>query len=60
MKANKRFPGHKISYDYIEEIVSWCAGCQKNWLGIVDYPEPVVRHLKGPNIRKRFGIDKLT
>ena len=37
LKANKRFPGHKMRYDYIEEMVSRCAGCHKKLLRMVDY-----------------------
>ena len=60
LKANKRFPGHKMRYDYIEEMVTKCANCQKNRRRMVDYLEPIVRHLKVPNLRKRIGIDNLT
>ena len=41
-------------------MVGKCAKCQKNCLRMVDYLEPVVRHLKVPNMRKRIGIDNLT
>ena len=60
LKANKRFSGHKMRCDYIEEMVSRCAGCQKNRLRMVGYLKPMLRHLKVPNLRKRIDMDNLT
>ena len=48
-----------MRYDYIEEMVGKCAGCKKNRIQMVEYLEPVVRHLKLPNLRKHIGIDNL-
>ena len=59
LKSHKRFPGHKMRYDNIKEIVSRCAGCQINCLRMVGYLDPVVRQLKVPNLRKRIGMEKL-
>ena len=60
LAANRRFPGHRMRYDFIEDMVSKCANCQKNRVRMVDYLEPVVRHLKVPHLRKRIGMDNLT
>ena len=49
-----------MRYDYIKVMVARCARCQKNWLRMVDYLEPFVRHLMVPNLRKRIGMDNLT
>ena len=49
-----------MRYDYIEDVVARCAGCQKNRLRMLDYLEPVVRHLKVSNMRKCIGMDNLT
>ena len=60
MKFNQRFPGHRVRYDQIEDMVARCGICQKDRLRMTNYIEPVVRHLKPEHARKACGIDNLT
>jgi hypothetical protein len=60
LKLNQRFPGHRIRYDQLEDMVGRCAICQKDRLRMVDYIEPVNRHLKPTHARSRVGVDNLT
>ena len=60
LMASKRFSGHRMRYDYIEEMIGKCGNCQKNRLRMVDYLELGVRHLKVLYLRKRILIDNLT
>ena len=57
---NKFFPGHGISYKYIEEWIATCPTCQKDRLAMVNTVRPIVRHIKPPHQRSRIGIDRLT
>ena len=54
---NKRFPGHGISFRAVEDMVSKCAICQKDRLGMDGYVEPVYRHLKKEHSRGAVGVD---
>ena len=56
----ERFPGHKIPRDRIEEWIAECGVCQKDRLGMKDYIEPVVRHIKPTHARSRVSIDNLS
>jgi hypothetical protein len=60
LALNARFPGHGCKFAWVEEKVSSCAICQKDRLGMQDFVEPVVRHLKPPHARSRVGVDNLT
>jgi hypothetical protein len=57
---NKHFPGHRIPYRVVEEFIATCPVCQKDRLGMVDYIEPIVRHLKPEGRRSVVGVDTLT
>ena len=57
---NKKFPGHRIPYRYVQDFISGCAICQKDRLGMTDNLQPVVRHIKPPHQRSRVGVDRLT
>jgi hypothetical protein len=57
---NELFPGHQVSYAMVAEFVATCAICQKDRLGMVDFIEPVVRHLKPDHRRSVLGVDTLT
>ena len=57
---NEHFPGHKIPYRVIEELVATCPTCQKLRLGMVDGISRIVRHLKPAGRRSAVGIDTLT
>ena len=57
---NKRYPGHRIPYRYVQDFISNCAICQKDRLGMTDGLEPVIRHIKPPHQRSRVGVDRLT
>ncbi len=57
---NEHFPGHKIPYRTIEELVATCPVCQKLRLGMVDGISRIVRHLKPAGRRSAVGIDTLT
>ena len=57
---NKKFPGHRIPYSYVQEFISNCAICQKDRLRMTDNLQPVVRHIKPPHQRSRVGVDRLT
>ena len=57
---NKQFPGHRIPYRFVQDFISSCPLCQKDRLGMMDFLEPVVRHIKPPHQRSRVGVDRLT
>ena len=57
---NKQFPGHRIPYKFVQDSISSCPLCQKDRLGMMDFLEPVVRHIKPPHQRSRVGVDRLT
>ena len=61
-KLNKKFPGHKIPYATVDELVNLCPYCQKTRLGMSekDTIEPIHKPLRQPYIRKRVGIDTVT
>jgi hypothetical protein len=56
---NDFFPGHRIPYKQVAELVFSCPTCQKMRLGM-EYPlEPITRNTKVPHSRKRIGMDHL-
>lgn len=57
---NKYFPGHRIPFKVIEDLVSSCAVCQKDRLGMDGTLTPVYRTLKTGEKRRRVGVDTLT
>jgi len=57
---NKQFPGHRIPYRFVQDFISTCPVCQKDRLGMMDYLEPVIRHIKPAHQRSRVGVDRLT
>lgn len=57
---NQHYPGHRVPFRVIEELVSNCGICQKDRLGMVDTLEPIYRTLKPSTKRKRVGADGLT
>jgi hypothetical protein len=57
---NKHFPGHRIPYRIVADFVAVCPVCQKDRLGMVDFIEPVVRHLKPSHRRSVIGVDTLS
>jgi len=61
-ELNVRFPGHKIPYAMVNDLVQTCGVCQKARLGmsVMDTIEPIHRPLRRSYIRKRVGIDTLT
>jgi len=60
LALNKRFPGHRIPYRWIEEKVAECSVCQLYRRGFENYIEEIVTHLKPPHSRSRVGFDGLT
>jgi len=60
LALNKRFPGHRIPYRWIEEKVAACSVCQLYRRGFENYVEEIVSHLKPPHSRSRVGFDGLT
>ena len=60
LALNKRFPGHRIPYRWIEEKVAECSVCQLYRRGFENYVEEIVTHLKPPHSRARVGFDGLT
>jgi hypothetical protein len=54
------FPGHGMPYRLIEDMVSSCAICQKDRLGMTDSLQPIHRSLQPPYRRKMVGVDTLT
>ena len=59
LDLNDRFPGHRIPRRIVEEWIFECAKCQKDRLGMTDYIEPLIRHIKPPHARSRVGVDNL-
>ena len=57
---NRYFPGHKIPYTLVEEMVANCAICQKVRLG-ADRPPlaPIIKTLRAEGQRSAIGIDTL-
>ena len=60
LALNKRFPGHKIPYRWLEEMIMKCRTCQKYRTSFGDYVEPIYSHLKPAHPRARVGFDGLT
>ena len=60
LALNKHFPGHRIPFRIVEELVSDCAICQKERLGMETALKPIYRTLKTGTRRKRVGVDSLT
>jgi len=60
LALNKRFPGHRIPYRWIEEKVAECSVCQLYRRGFENYLEEIGTHLKPPHSRARVGFDGLT
>ena len=56
---NDRFPGHKIPKRIVEDWIQECPQCQKDRLGMTNFIEPMVRHIKPPYARSRVGVDNL-
>jgi hypothetical protein len=56
-RLNKQFPGHRISYQKVQEFVAACANCNKTRLGMRDTLDPIIRTLKPPRSRTAIGID---
>jgi hypothetical protein len=59
MALTKYFPGHKIPFRVIEEMVADCGVCQKDRLGMSTALKPIYRTLKTESKRKRVGVDGL-
>ena len=61
-KLNLKFPGHKIPYATVHDMIQSCAICQKTRLAMnsMDTIQPIHRPLYQSNYRKRVGIDTLT
>ena len=59
-ELNEAFPGHRIPFALIDDLVRSCPTCQKTRLGMKGYSiAPSTRHLKVPHARSRVGIDRL-
>jgi len=56
-RLNKQFPGHKVSFQTVQEFVAACANCNKTRLGMKDVLPPIIRSLKPPKSRTAIGID---
>lgn len=59
LALNKHYPGHRIPFRIIEELVASCAICQKDRLGMNTCIQPLVRTLKPEHHRAMVGIDTL-
>ena len=61
-RLNKKYPGHKIPYIMVHELVQTCGNCQKLRLAMneIDIIQPIHRPLFQENYRRRLGIDTLT
>ena len=59
VKLNQRFPGHRIPFRQVQQMVADCSLCQKDRLGMEGYVEPIYRHLKPDYLRKAVGVDTL-
>lgn len=57
---NEFCPGHKCSFQAVQDYVATCAICVKDRIGMTDNLQPLVRHLKPPHPRAMVGIDTLT
>ena len=59
---NKQFPGHRIPYAVIADMVATCPVCQKTRLEAskADSIQPQKHSLLQPHHRRRVGIDLLT
>ena len=60
VRLNQRFPGHRIPFRQVQQMVADCSLCQKDRLGMEGYVEPIYRHLKPDYVRKAVGVDTLT
>ena len=60
LALNKRFPGHRIPYRWVEDKVAECSVCQLYRRGFENYLEEIGTHLKPPHSRARVGFDGLT
>ena len=60
MEMNKLFPGHKIKFRKLAEMIMECPICQKDRNEQTDKIEPLIRHIKPPHWRARVGVDNLT
>ena len=60
LMLNTLKPGHRIPFRVVQDFVASCATCQKDRLGMTDFLEPVVRHLKPTHARSMVGVDTLT
>ena len=59
LELNRLFPGHRIKYRKIAEMIMECPICQKERHDMSDKIEPLVRHIKPPHWRARVGVDNL-
>ena len=59
IELNRRFPGHKIKYRKLVEMIMECRICQKDRNNMSDKIEPLIRHIKPPHWRARVGVDNL-
>ena len=57
---NKIFPGHKVPFCRIADIVDECAICQKFRRGMSDALKPVEKHLEPEQARHIVGMDTVT
>ena len=58
-RLNKEFPGHKIPFQHVVDMVGDCPICIKARIGMENVLVPIVRHLKQPEFRSALGIDAL-
>ena len=59
LEMNRVFPGHKVKYRKLAEMIMECPVCQKDRNEQTDKIEPSVRHIKPPHWRARVGVDNL-
>ena len=45
VRHNQRFPGNRIPFRQVQQMVADCSLCQKDRLGMEGYVEPIYRHL---------------
>jgi len=60
LRMNEKFPGHKVHYRQIEDMVDKCSICQKDRIRMSNPLWPVERTLKPEHARTRVGVDNLT
>ena len=60
LALNKRFPGHKIPFRFIQEKIEECVVCRLYRQTFSTHVEPITSHLKPAHSRGRVGFDGLT